>query len=318
MERRVAAIVATLALVAAACGGEDGAAAPTTAPSTTTPVVADLDTATFEETFTDTGRDRTLRTVVHHPTAGGPYPLVVFSHGLTARPEVYTEVTSALARRGYVVAAPEFPNTSAGAADPRGNLFDVNDQPGDVSFVVDEVLRLSGEPDSALGGLVDPERIGAVGHSLGAITTLLATFHGCCVDERIDAAVAYAGAALFGRDGGRYFDGVGTPLLMIHGDDDGLVVLPLGRMAFERAGPPKFFVTLLGAEHTPPYVGSPPWFEVVEATTLAFLDHYVAGDRGGLERLRAVAEVEGVSTLEAVTGAAGVSGVSRPPGGRGS
>lgn len=299
--RLVAALSGTLALVATACssGGDEATPAPT--PTTTTTTV-ELETEVVEETFTDGERGRTLRTLIRYPPTGGPHPLVVFSHGLTARPETYTAITTEIAEHGYVVAAPEFPNTSGVADDPRGNLLDVNRQPADVSFVIDQVLRLAGRTDGPLTGLVDPERIGAAGHSLGAITTLLAGFHACCTDDRIDGAVALAGGALFGTGDGRYFEGAARPLLLLHGEEDGLVRFSLGRMAFNRAAPPKYFVTLVGGEHTLPFVGTEPWFEVVEASILVFLDAYVAGDAAALDRLPDVAEVEGVAELEAVAG----------------
>lgn len=301
--RRFAVFFAALALVATACSSDgDGAtraAAPTT---TTTASPVDLATETVEETFTDGERGRTLRTLIRYPATGGPYPLVVFSHGLTAHPETYTAITTEIAEHGYVVAAPEFPNTSGVADNPQGNLLDVNNQPGDVSFVIDEVLRLADESDGPLAGLVDPERIGAAGHSLGAITTLLVGFHTCCTDDRIDGAVALAGGALFGTGDGGYFEGAARPLLMLHGDEDGLVLFSLGRMAFNRAAPPKYFVTLVGGEHTLPFVGTEPWFEVVESSVLVFLDHYVAGDAGALEELPERADVDGVAELEAVPG----------------
>ncbi len=291
-------------LVAAACSsdGDEVTRAPAPASTTTTTAApVELETEALEEIFTDGERERTLRTLIRYPTTGGPYPLVVFSHGLTARPETYRAITTEIARHGYVVAAPEFPNTSGAADNPRASLLDVNNQPGDVSFVIDEVIRLVDESDGPLAGRVDPERIGAAGHSLGAITTLLAGFHTCCTDDRIDGAVALAGGALFGTGDGGYFEGA-RPLLMLHGDEDGLVLFSLGRMAFNRAAPPKYFVTLIGGEHTLPFVGTEPWFEVVEASILAFLDRYVAGDPGVLDRLPEIAEVEGVAELEAVEG----------------
>lgn len=308
VKRRVAALVGALAL-AAACssGGNGGTAAPApggSAESTTTTTAApfELETEVLEEIFTDGERDRTLRTLIRYPTGAGPYPLVAFSHGLTARPETYTAIITEIVQHGYVVAAPEFPNTSGVADNPRGSLLDVNNQPADVSFVIDEVLRLADESDGPLAGLVDAERIGAAGHSLGAITTLLTGFHTCCTDDRIDGAVALAGGALFGTGDGGYFEGAARPLLMLHGDEDGLVLFSLGRMAFNRAAPPKYFVTLIGGEHTLPFVGTEPWFEPVEASILAFLDHYVAGDADALDRLPDVAEIEGVAELEAVEG----------------
>ena len=51
---------------------------------------------------------------------------------------------------------------------------DVANQPEDMSFVIDSVLAESKKADSPLAGLIDRKRIGAAGHSNGAIT-----IHGC-------------------------------------------------------------------------------------------------------------------------------------------
>src|ERR1700709_481120 len=55
------------------------------------------------------GADRPLPTTVWYPKTGGPYPLILFSHGLTARPADYTELLTTWARAGFVVAAPAYP-----------------------------------------------------------------------------------------------------------------------------------------------------------------------------------------------------------------
>jgi hypothetical protein len=48
---------------------------------------------------------------------------------------------------------------------------------------------------------------------------------------------------------------------------------------FDRAQPPKWFITLDGQDHAPAFRGgSSPPERVVERTTLAFLDTYVKGD----------------------------------------
>lgn len=116
---------------------------PTATPESETPVADEPDlTATgvgyIEEVFTDhqrptppSGNDagrgsRTLRTLVVYPAAvndasvavegalpvGGPYPLVLFAHGLGGKPEWNLELLSAIAADGHVVVAPEFPRTS--------------------------------------------------------------------------------------------------------------------------------------------------------------------------------------------------------------
>ena len=106
-----------------------GVAAPTPAVAATssTPV------ATTTMTFVDTSRStppwdgtparasRTLVTTIWYPARSGsattarqgPYPLIVFAHGLGGSPQLYSKLLTAWAAAGYVVAAPLFPLSSS-------------------------------------------------------------------------------------------------------------------------------------------------------------------------------------------------------------
>lgn len=87
--------------------------------------------------------DRTLVTTIRFPETGGPYPLIVLAHGFNGHPRKFTELTEAWAKAGYVVAAPAFPLTNDELVVPRV-VADYKNQPADVSFVVDQLLELSG------------------------------------------------------------------------------------------------------------------------------------------------------------------------------
>ncbi len=115
---RVLAAVLGLVLVAVGCGddgdGGDGEAAPD----------ADLEVRTVEETYVDEAREtprsgdvpavpsRTLESLVFLPEGDGPYPLLVYSHGLASSPEDYLPLhrrggQRRLRDRGAVVPAHE-------------------------------------------------------------------------------------------------------------------------------------------------------------------------------------------------------------------
>ena len=69
---------------------------------------------------------------------------------------------------------PHFPLPYAGT--PGGiDGADVQHQPGDVSFVIDQVLADASSEDTVFAGLVDDEKIGVAGHSdllsLGGLPT---------------------------------------------------------------------------------------------------------------------------------------------------
>lgn len=237
----------------------------------------------------DEARGRHLRTVVHRPPGDGLYPLVVLAHGLGAGPGIFRETAEWLASRGYVAAAVEFPVTTSGSWD---DAPDVNNQPADVSVVIDSLT-------AELDDLVDAERVAVVGHSLGAVTSLMIGFHSCCRDDRVDAVAAWAGGMLFGAGDGRYFDvGAGTPLLLVHGDGDQIVRYLLGEQAYHAAAPPKYFLTLLGGDHVAAFFLDGPYVDIVRETTLAFLDAYVKDDAAAFDRFGEAGNVEGVATLE--------------------
>ncbi|MFN8037318.1 MAG: neocarzinostatin apoprotein domain-containing protein [Acidimicrobiia bacterium] len=193
---------------------------------------------------------RTLVTTIWYPNPSsrsrrpgkGAYPLVVFSHGLGANPELYRPLLAAWAAAGYVVAAPQFPLSSS--ATPGGaDAGDVENQPGDVSFVIDRVLSASAAPSGPLSGLVDAKKIGVAGHSNGAITTLGVVANTCCRDPRVKAAIEMAGATE-GMGRGRYDFAKAPPLFVVHDVHDGLVPYAGAIAIYNRARGPKALLSI--------------------------------------------------------------------------
>jgi fermentation-respiration switch protein FrsA (DUF1100 family) len=162
--------------------------------------------------------------------------------------------------------------------------------------VIDRVLASSSKRSGTLSQLVDAKRIGASGHSLGAITTYRLVYQTCCRDNRIKAAAPMSGVA---GDAPDYFSGISTPLLAERGDADGTLPYSAGTDAFAKASPPKFFLTLVGGVHMAPYRGGPDAQPtMVTHVTLDFFDRYLKNDRGSLERLRKDADQPGVAALQ--------------------
>ena len=243
--------------------------------------------------------DRTLVTSIWYPASGnskagdpiegaspnrsgGPYPLIVFSHGLGATPETYEPLLYRWAAAGYVVAAPRFPLTSANA--PGGlNPNDIFSQPGDVSYVITSVMETSAQSAGTLAGLIDPHEIGVAGHSEGAITTL-GFFNTCCRDPRVKAAEILDGDPET-YTAGHYDYGAGPPMLVVHGTADPL--LPYSQMvgAFNSAKGPKGLLSLEGAGHGNWIFPSTKWFKSALQSTTDFFAAYVRGDKAALARL---------------------------------
>lgn len=152
--------------------------------------------------------------------AGGPYPLIVWSHGYTGSAINYAYLCERLASRGYVVAAPDHNDPVFGMriagpvededlparrrqalADLVGDRDDFDHdrygyRPMELALTIENMTAQSDSPpgpDAPLSGMIDPDRIGAGGHSMGGYTVL--TRIGClptAADERIRAAVLHS------------------------------------------------------------------------------------------------------------------------------
>ena len=322
--RKSAAIASTTVLVVSAfLAALVGPAAAGQGRSSRAITIGTIAVGRMEQTFVDDTRptqangsfagapNRTLHTTIYYPARGkagdavtpdarpdrkhGPYPLILFSHGNNSFGAEYEPLLRQWASAGYVIAAPDYPLSNENA--PGGaTAADLSQQPADARFVIDRMLALSSRRSGRLAGIVDAKRIGASGHSLGAITTYRLVYDTCCADRRIKAAAPMSGLA---GNPPQFFTGISTPLLAEHGDADGTLPYQGGADAYAKASPPKFFLTLIGGGHTPPYRGAPePAPTTVAHVTLDFFDRYLKSDRSALERLRQDADQPGVATLQ--------------------
>jgi dienelactone hydrolase len=276
------------------------------------------------------GPGRTLLTAIYYPaqgpptdqpvsnappdTSGGPYPLILFSHGLGARGVFYQDVIKTWVTAGYVVAAPDYPLSNANA--PGGANFgraigDTKNQPADASFVISEVIKLD-KQGKQFGG-IDAKRIGASGHSLGGITTYGVAYSACCHDKRIKAAIPMSGLAGVVEPGEQYFHNGAVPLLGTHGNADGTVPYSAGKLAYTNAQPPKFLLTFIGAGHVSPFLGgTDAQATVLKQSTVDFWDRYLKDDKAALDKLRTDGNLAGSSTLEEQTAGGGAASARTP------
>ena len=222
----------------------------------------------------------------------GPFPLFVWAHGLDATVDYFDPLLRAIAARGYVVAAPTFPLTRAGL--PGGADFnDYVNQPGDVSFVIDQILAIDGPHGTERPGLVDPTRVAVGGHSLGAVTTMGLVANRCCIDARVKAAIEIDGSWLSFPDGAKMRRGV--PLLLIHGDEDMTFSVNESRGIYAASSPPKYLVVLHGMPHTPFRI--PAAYAIIAESVGFFLDAYLKHTPNAVHRLLGDADVPGLTTL---------------------
>jgi predicted dienelactone hydrolase len=136
--------------------------------------------------WTDEARKRAVPVTIYSPKGGeGPFPVIVFSHGLGGSRDGYEYLGRYWASYGYVVVHLQHlgsdsaiwqgkekeeigPALRRALANPRSAL----DRPADVRFVLDKLTALNRD-EPGLRGRLDLDRAGIAGHSFGAWTTLM-------------------------------------------------------------------------------------------------------------------------------------------------
>lgn len=101
---------------------------------------------------------------------GGPYPLVIVSHGYPGSRVLMTYLTENLASKGYVVVAID--HTDSTHADATGFSSTLLNRTLDINFVLRRMARKSARGRGFLAGLVDAERTAVIGYSMGGYGAL--------------------------------------------------------------------------------------------------------------------------------------------------
>jgi dienelactone hydrolase len=215
--------------------------------------------------------------------APGPYPLIVFAHGLGDTPKGYMNVLAAWASQGFVVAAPLFP-LSNGNVSGGPDAGDVVNQPEDMSYVISSVVADSQLHSGILSGLVNAHEIGAAGHSNGAVTTLGLVANTCCYDSAVKAAVVMAGTTE-GFPPGHYELTKAPPLLLVQGTADQLIPYRSAPLIYNEARGPKGLLTLVEGSHDAAGGQDPRSAATVIRTTTDFFEAYLTGSRQARSRL---------------------------------
>ncbi|GGM12567.1 alpha/beta hydrolase family protein [Deinococcus aerophilus] len=216
---------------------------------------------------------------------GGPYPLVIVSHGYPGSRYLMSYLTENLASKGYVVASIDHTDSTHG--DKAAFASTLLNRPLDDNFVLGEMARLgAADSGSPLSGLVDADRTALVGYSMGGYGALNAAGAGFgpemvplvpngalkqrqtgayTVDPRIKAVVAFApwggDAAVRGigvNFGGKYgfWDEAGlanlkVPTMFVVGDRDDVAQYEGGvKSLFENAvNAERYMVVYENASH---------------------------------------------------------------------
>lgn len=159
-----------------------------------------------ERAFHDAQRDRLLNAYIWYPTTETEavtllddnvvfhgftaimtattmpqqHPLIVLSHGSGGNRANQGWLATELARQGAIVVAANHPGSTSRDSAPATNILAWN-RPKDITFLLDSMLS-----DAQFGGLIDADRIGMIGHSLGGYTALAVGGGVLSVDQFID------------------------------------------------------------------------------------------------------------------------------------
>ncbi len=260
--------------------------------------------------WTDPARNRLVPVKVYSPVTGkGPFPVIVFSHGLGGSREGYKYLGSHWASYGYVSVHVDHPGSDTAvltkggrpmrelrraAADPGIAL----ERPLDVRFVLDQLEKMN-QGGSPLAHRLDLQRVGMAGHSFGAWTALVVagqnlggeSAEASLADPRVKAAIAMSAPVPRKRENfDRAYGSIHIPILHMTGTRDDS---PLGETkAAERRvpydhihGADQYLVTFQGGDHmifSGRLAGSrekdPLFQDLIRQGTTAFWDAYLKGD----------------------------------------
>jgi len=217
-------------------------------------------------------------------TGSGPFPLIVFGHGLGATPAEYGDLLATWAAAGFVVAAPAFPLSNQDSPN-EPDAGDVANQSGDISAVITRSIALSSTAEGkALVGMIDGEHVGVVGHSNGGITIAGLLGSPGRFDERVDAAIIIAGTSQL-LPGGTFDWSRTPPLLIVHGDNDTVIPYDEGVRLFNNVRSPKGLFTLIDSDHNSYLFSDSKAFSITAKATLDFWNGYLKSDSAALAAL---------------------------------
>jgi predicted dienelactone hydrolase len=218
--------------------------------------------------------------------SGGPYPVVMFSHGSCGFERQSLFLTPWLATYGFIVVAPPHPGNTLfefpKCGTPSAQAASAVERPHDIVFALDYILDQAKDPTSMFYGAVDPTRLAMTGHSFGGLTTYLVT----AMDDRFTVAVPMAPATGPSSK-------LTIPSMTMYGAIDSVVSIPGILGAYDRSSAPKLLVEIDDAGHyafsdgcfpapechPPETLTQDEAHERVKREILPFLEVYLAGDR---------------------------------------
>jgi len=256
------------------------------------------------------GRDLPVKMYIPN-SCPGPFPVVIFSHGLGGSVEAAVYLGEYWAQHGYLGIFVQHPGSDTEILKPAlaagrsemmrkmkeaANGQNLMDRAMDIRFVLDELERRA-RTEPKLKGKVNLAKIAIAGHSFGAGTALALAGQyfrvGIYTDSRIKAAIYLCppviAAGSFVPE--QRYGNIKIPGLLLTGTKDNS---PIGGTSAEDrripydgiVSPHQYLVNVEGADHgvfggrafRPPNEGDKQQQEMIEMVATRFLDSYLKRD----------------------------------------
>lgn len=213
-----------------------------------------------DDTWFDAARNRQIPLRLRVPASPGPWPVILFSHGLGGSRAGGALWGQAWAQAGFMTIHLQHPGSDTEAVRDNFRAAVAPEQVAarmrDVQFVLDELTRRKKIPGAEFRQ-ANLDAIGLAGHSFGAITTLALAgenFGAATPPPELRLKAFLALSPNQSKRPGAYAN-LRSPILFITGTEDGDVVgngaTPQSRQQpFEQAPPGgKYMLVLEGADH---------------------------------------------------------------------
>jgi pimeloyl-ACP methyl ester carboxylesterase len=219
-------------------------------PKTYTPPTPAREVATLKFDWRDAQRDRVVPVKLYFPKEGaGPFPIIIFSHGLGGSREGYEYLGRHWAGCGYVSVHVQHPGSDEGVWKDQppaeraramqraaANLANALNRPPDAQFAIDQLEKLNVDKTSPLKGRLELKSIAIAGHSFGGYTTLALAGQTFLLptgatkrytEPRLKAAIQMsAPAPAMRRELDRVFGSITMPVMHLTGTKDFVEILP--------------------------------------------------------------------------------------------
>jgi len=171
-------------------------------------------------------------------STGGPFPIVLFSHGYGGERLYYSHLLAGIASWGYVVVSADYLERGLAAQALKSTAAPSAAQDSAIMQAsLTAVEQASSGSGSPLSGVADPERVAAVGHSAGGGTAFDALD-----SPAVATAVGWAPVAPAGTPSDK-------PVMLIGAEGDTVVPPARVRTTYRSFRGPKALVEISGEGH---------------------------------------------------------------------